>query len=128
MTHKELFDALAGTMTRANNEVSEIINRLSNDVYHLGCIAGEEDADRSKPKTQLDKILHAMYLDYPDTAAYTANVTIKTSDKILYNGPANEVPEDIKSKTWIIVSIFPDMSKLYEDMPVYNVPKIIEVI
>ena len=128
MTPKEMFDKLSGEMTRANNEITDILNRYGNNMYHLGCIAGEETLKTNTPKSQLAKIMHALYLDYPDSSAYTAVVSIVTSDnKILYIGPANNIPPDIVNADWTIISIIPDPDDK-SALPLHNKPKLITVI
>lgn len=124
MTHKECFDALSGIMTRANNEAAETINRLANDIYHVGCLAGEEEITR---KTAFAKIINALYLDHKGSAAYDAKVTIVLDSKILYDGPASGITDDLLEKNWILVSIEPSSEPEYAHLPDYNRPKIITV-
>ena len=124
MTHKECFDALSGIMTRANNEAAETINRLANDIYHVGCLAGAEENVR---KTAFAKIINALYLDHKDSAAYNAKVTIMLNSEILYDGPASGITNDLLEKNWTLVSIEPSSEFEYAHLPNYNRPKIITV-
>lgn len=124
MTHKECFDTLSGIMTRANNEAAETINRLANDIYHIGCLAGEEEIAR---KTTFAKIINALYLDHKGSAAYDAKITIVLDSKVLYDGPASGITNDLLEKNWILVSIEPSSEPEYAHLPDYNRPKIITI-
>ncbi len=124
MTHKECFDALSGIMTRANNEAAETINRLANDIYHVGCLAGAEE---NAHKTTFAKIIDALYLDHKGSAAYDAKVTIVLNSEILYSGPASGITDDLLEENWAIVSIEPSSEPEYAHLPNYNRPKIITV-
>ena len=84
-------------------------------------------------ETRIRKILKALYLDYPGTAIYKEVVTVKTGDRILAQGTAEQIYSyPCFSEDWTIVSIQPDYSvkntSEYKYTPDYNLPKIIEVI
>lgn len=84
-------------------------------------------------ETRIRKILKALYLDYPGTALYKEMITVKTGDRILAQGTAEEIYSyPCFNEDWSILSIQPDQSVRnraeYKYTPDYNLPKIIEVI
>lgn len=82
--------------------------------------------------TQLRKILNALYLDYPETAAPKSFLTIVANDQIIAAGSAEQLKNHPEvDKDWTVVSITPNTNLKntlqYANTPTYNLPKIIEV-
>ena len=82
--------------------------------------------------TQLRKILNALYLDYPETAAPKSFLTIVVNDHVIAAGSAEQLKNHPEvDKDWIVVSITPNTNLKntlqYMNTPTYNLSKIIEV-
>ena len=77
----------------------------------------------------LSKCIDAMCVK--DTAAEDREITIRTSDRELYNGAINDVPKDLLSQNWDVLEFHPDRTRRrlsdYEGIPDYNLPYIIVV-
>jgi len=63
------------------------------------------------------------------TAAKHRLITIKTKDKILFEGKNNNVPQELLNQGWGVLDINPDRSKIIylTSTPEYNLPYIINV-
>lgn len=123
MTHEEMFNRIQGTMTKADAEMKDILNTYGSEMYHLGCIAGEQtikeiegDGKRVfKPMTELAQIIHTLYLNYVDEEHRHSTIDIQDiSGEIIYSGPADSVPDDILEAPYTVWSI-PMLSKRQSD-------------
>ena len=80
---------------------------------------------------QVSEIIKAMWLSCgKDSAKYHQRITISMwdSNSIVAEGTAEELVNDIHLKDYIIVSITPNYAKTPNNVPIYNLPKIIYVI
>ena len=110
MTHEEMFNKISGEMTKANNEIADIINTYGNNMYHLGCIAGEQTA-ASTNKSEFAKVFSAMYLEPADSKHRQHQVTIKEfNGDVIYSGAAGDITTDILEQPYAIWTIEADFS------------------
>ncbi len=80
----------------------------------------------------LRDIIEVLYTKHKGTIAEIHDIKIVTNNRVLYQGKANEVPDELLDGSWVIVSINQDNNllnnSLYKDVPFYNLPTIINVI
>ena len=80
---------------------------------------------------QVKEVIEAMWLSCDkDSAKYHQRITISMwdSNSVVAEGTAEELVNDDHLKDYIIVSITPNYAKAPNNVPIYNLPKIIYVI
>lgn len=106
LTVKEMFDRVSGEMTKVNAEVMNILNTYGNNMYHLGCIAGEETVRNSLSKSQLEKVVKAMFLDCnKGTTKLTIIEYAGEGTTVVYSGYACDVPDSLYDKPYTVLNI-----------------------
>lgn len=83
--------------------------------------------------TIIRKLLKALYLDYEGSALFKQPVTVKTKDRVLAEGKAEDIYSyPVFGENWQLVSITPNYALKeqteYQNTPDWNLPKVIEVI